>query len=270
MMLISLGLFLVAAAVISQGAAHDCPTVFADNRINQTIMVEAVAHGIHSITVKDIRYYFDSNFPEANNIPTVNPDFTQNHTLPSAPFGSQYETPGMGVLDIIMSHDDGSDQYMAHGASRLEKIAHGMHMLELWHKASQVYGQLNDVGDDLCSCLTDEAGNGILNELVFISNYMRKFGEADNDVDHSNSGTDREAALPEMRNGCYRYRRCPGRYQAALARTAEERDTGDALPHLNSPSSWVAWKNMLALSMLHPDEMEYFAKYLYCKINQYK
>ena len=67
---ISLGLFLGAAAVISQGAAHDCPTVFADNRINQTIMVEAVAHGIHSITVKDIRYYFDSNFPEANNIPT--------------------------------------------------------------------------------------------------------------------------------------------------------------------------------------------------------
>jgi len=268
-MSICLGLFLGAAAVISQGAALNCPPIFAANGINQTIMVEAVAHGIHSITVKDIRYYFDSSFPETNNIPTVNPDFTQNHTLASAPFGSQYETPGMGVLDLIMSHDDGSDHYMAHGASRLEKIAHGMHMLELWHKASQVYDQLSDVGNDLCSCLTDEAGNGILNELVFISNYMRKFGEADNDVDHSSSGTEREAALPEMRNGCYRYRRCPNRYQALAKRTAEERDAGDALPHLNSPSSWVAWKNMLALSMLHPDEMEYFAKYLYCKINQY-
>ena len=70
MMLISLGLFLGAAAAITQGAAEICPPIFAANGINQTIMAEAVAHGIHSITVKDIRYYFDSNFPEANNIPT--------------------------------------------------------------------------------------------------------------------------------------------------------------------------------------------------------
>ena len=68
MMLIALGLLLSAA--VSQGTAQDCPAIFAANGINKTIMVEAVAHGIHSITVKDIRYYFDSNFPEANNIPT--------------------------------------------------------------------------------------------------------------------------------------------------------------------------------------------------------
>ena len=66
---VSLGLFLGAAAVISQTTALNCPPIFATNGINQTIMAEAVAHGIHSITVKDIRYYFDSNFPEANNIP---------------------------------------------------------------------------------------------------------------------------------------------------------------------------------------------------------
>ena len=73
----------------------------------------------------------------------VNPYFSENHTLPYAPFGSQYETPGMGVLDLIMTNDDGNDTYMTHGVSRLEKLAHGMHMLELWHKTSKVYNELS-------------------------------------------------------------------------------------------------------------------------------
>ena len=73
----------------------------------------------------------------------VNPYFSENHTLPYAPLGSQYETPGMGVLDLIMTHDDGNDTYMAHGLSKLEKLAHGMHMLELWHKTSKVYNELS-------------------------------------------------------------------------------------------------------------------------------
>ena len=158
----------------------------------------------------------------------MNPDFSQNHTLPYAPFGSQYETPGMGVLDLIMTNDDGNDTYMAHGLSRLEKLAHGMHMLELWHKTSKVYDGLKwkfglEISDDLCSCLTDETQNGIMNELVFISKYMRNFGKA-------------------------------------------ERNS-DRLPALNNPASWTAWKNMLAFSMLHEDEIEYFAKYMYCKIH---
>ena len=81
MMLIPLGLFLGAVTVISQGAADDCPPIFAANGINQTIMVEAVAHGIHSITVKDIRYYFDSSFPETNNIPTGSTATKYTHFL---------------------------------------------------------------------------------------------------------------------------------------------------------------------------------------------
>ena len=68
MLVFALAFFLGAAC--HQAVAQDCPAVFATNRINSTVMVEAIAHGIHSITVKDIRYYFDSSFPEINSIPT--------------------------------------------------------------------------------------------------------------------------------------------------------------------------------------------------------
>ena len=107
----------------------------------------------------------------------------------------------------------------------------------------------------------------------------------DNDIDHNNPGTNREAAAPQMRSGCYRYR-CGNfetfRYRGgsggggrpvleAIQRKSDvaevEERNSDGLPALNNPASWTAWKQMLAFSMLHDDEIEYFAKYMYCKIN---
>ena len=35
-----------------------------------------VAHGIHSITVQDLRYFFEQDFPERNTIPTSNTNLT--------------------------------------------------------------------------------------------------------------------------------------------------------------------------------------------------
>ena len=56
-------------------AGPSCDAVFAANNINKTDLMLGAGHGIHSITVRDIRYYFDPDFPEDNDIPTVNPDF---------------------------------------------------------------------------------------------------------------------------------------------------------------------------------------------------
>ena len=82
---------------------------------NISVLKKAASHGIHSITVKDIRirYYFDTSFPKKNYIPTVNSKLDgKDLVLPSAPFGSEFETPGMGIMDRVLSNDDGSDNFM--------------------------------------------------------------------------------------------------------------------------------------------------------------
>ena len=91
----------------------DCPSIMTSSGFNISVLAEAASHGIHSITVKNIRHYFDSSFPEVNDIPTVNSKLDDKDlVLPSTPFGSDFETPGMGMMDRVLSNDDGSDNFM--------------------------------------------------------------------------------------------------------------------------------------------------------------
>ena len=60
---------------VSAMPVENCSAVLAASGLNQTDMMFGAGHGIHSITVRDIRYYFDPDFPEENDLPTVNPDF---------------------------------------------------------------------------------------------------------------------------------------------------------------------------------------------------
>ena len=54
-----------------------------------------VAHNLHSITLQDIQFFFEPNFPEDNDIPTVNQDLTSDQEIvwqaPSRP--SVYKFP---------------------------------------------------------------------------------------------------------------------------------------------------------------------------------
>merc|ERR1719186_919722 len=44
-----------------------------------------VGHVLHALTVEDVRFFFDENFPVENNIPTVNTNHTGPPVLPHAP-----------------------------------------------------------------------------------------------------------------------------------------------------------------------------------------
>merc|ERR1712168_550628 len=124
-----------------------------------------VAHVIHSLTVEDVRFFFDENFPVENDIPTVNTDLTAGPpVLPNTPsFPSKYRFPLGITLDRILLNNDDPE-------ALLGELGHAAHMLEMLYKASEVYKSLENIDINLvCPCLVEEESNGIMAELTYIS-----------------------------------------------------------------------------------------------------
>jgi len=286
------------ATVLANPTTHHfdgiCPSVMAKAGLNTTTFKEATSHGIHSITVQDLRYYFDESIPEESNIPTVNLKLTGSHVLPSAPLGgTEFQTPAMRMLDLILSTDDGSDNFMIRGATRIEKIAHGVHMLELWHKTSKVFQKIrnNPPSEQVCSCATDDANNGILEELRKVSIFLRNFGASQEDMKTLIMGEDKESN--QLEENSVRFKRSPAkeapkcysyRYsfwgcsvhivvKGKRKRSTDNislQETADEMPELKDVNSWGVWKSMLNYSMLDDNEIFHLAMYLYCKISALK
>jgi len=90
----------------------------------------SVSHATHDITVEDIRYFFDENFPVDNDIPSSDTRLTvQQSVLPYVPsVPSVFKFPGLAALDWIMTNDDKSDEFLMrnpdHQFSHLEKLTH--------------------------------------------------------------------------------------------------------------------------------------------------
>ena len=128
----------------------------------------SVAHPIHSITVEDIRYFFDPDFPVENTIPTGNDDIKENAELvlryaPSSK--SSFKFPAFAAFDYILSNNDEPMKFGINGLTTLEKLGHQLHMQEIWMKASLMYKVIKTKQIDtasVCPCLVDEENNGIL------------------------------------------------------------------------------------------------------------
>ena len=60
----------------------------------------------------------------------------------------------------------------------MEKLAHSLHMQELWQKTGKVYRDIlsNPPDDDICICVIVEDKNGIIDKLVSISKHFRQWG----------------------------------------------------------------------------------------------
>ena len=98
----------------------------------------AVAHGIHSITLEDIRYYFKADATEENNVPTLNYNLSEKAApiLPHAKlygYDTSFKTVAMRHLDQVLRDMDKKDWYLTN-YNTLEKLVHGMHMDEVWAK----------------------------------------------------------------------------------------------------------------------------------------
>merc|ERR1712106_848633 len=101
---------------------------------------QAVGHGIHSITLQDVRAFFDKDAVPENRIPTVNRNIKvadEDIIVPNAPnIPGEFKNIAMHSFDVALTFMDDPD-YMMRDVI-LERLVHLFHMHELWTKA-QVY-----------------------------------------------------------------------------------------------------------------------------------
>jgi len=139
-----------------------------------------VGHVLHSLTVEDVRFFFDENFPVENNIPTVNTNLTAGSPVLSyAPsFPSKFKFPLGSTLDKILLNNDDPNNSFAKGLTSLEELGHAAHMLEMLFRASQIYKTIENIDiNTVCPCLVDEESNGIIEELEYLAEIMGNTAE---------------------------------------------------------------------------------------------
>lgn len=137
---------------------NNCNDVMKENDLTKRFP-KAVAHGIHSITLEDIRYYFKKNTTEKNNVSTVNYDLKDKQLVlqQAKMYGYDIYTMGMRHLDQILRDMDKKNWYLAN-YSPLEKLAHTIHIHEVWAKAKVHYGSisLHKISKDVSAYVTDK------------------------------------------------------------------------------------------------------------------
>ena len=189
-----------------------------DLGVNLDSFSKHVAHNLHSITLQDIQFFFEPNFPEDNDIPTVNQDLTSDQEIvwqaPSRP--SVYKFPSGAAFDFILMNSDNVDLLMEKGTSSLEKMSHAIHMQEMWYKVSLQYKKLENTEldlDQVCPCLVNEKSNEIIDRLQDIAIDLRMdkdvimFEFPDKEVDEYSGETENQeqrtgkAMAPHSRDG---------------------------------------------------------------------
>jgi len=222
----------------------------------------AVAHGIHDITVEDLREFTGDVPCTGNGVPTVNRDLrSESAVLPSAPClddgDSPFATPAMRVVDAALTRMDDMN-YDIGTTSGLQRLVHAFHMREVWALASAQYQALaaDPPGRAACACALDVDGNSVLEELRLIASSLRSPQMASS---RQSSGRQRHWGLG-FTTSCLRP---AGRGKWALKGAADLRDLG----RIRSAADWAMWKATMAEHMALCDTRD-LAVFLYCTLNR--
>ena len=91
------------------GEIVQCKDVFANAGLNYSSFFAGAAHGIHSLSLEEIRHFFKPDAPEDNKIPTVNIDFRSEKVIHfSAPlwgYSDRFDTWALKIMDWFMLND---------------------------------------------------------------------------------------------------------------------------------------------------------------------
>merc|ERR1712209_286261 len=163
---------------VSADGDRDCFSILEDNPALSATYPKRIAHGIHSLTLADLRYYFNPNANETNNIPTINRNLTSEPILNDAPDigrSDRFKTIGLLVAEEVVLKED--SDWDIHGGDILDKLLHALHMHEVWSETSRLYKGLLDSPPDepsICPCLADVENNGIFFNLRNIAMLIRE------------------------------------------------------------------------------------------------
>jgi len=177
--------FVISFAILSSKslaqpmAMPDCPTLmYSPNWAGiPSYFPGMVAHGVHSMTLPDIDFYFPNNKSDIS-MPVVNPDLISTEPILFNPpnFEHSFETPAMRVVDLVLSHMN-SPHWDITLETDLEKLVHAAHMQDVWYYAGLAYEEMkkSPTPDEfLCSCIRDVENNGVLDMLRLIALKVRE------------------------------------------------------------------------------------------------
>ena len=92
-----------------QDGTKSCSAIFTDHGMNFSSFHQGVAHGVHALSLEEIRHFFKAEAPEENHIPTVNTDFrADSPVLYHAPlwgYSERFQTWALKIMDFFMLND---------------------------------------------------------------------------------------------------------------------------------------------------------------------
>ena len=99
----------LSAAKLVGSEIKNCFQIFSDHGMNFSSFYQGVAHGVHALSLEEIRHFFKADAPEKNHIPTVNTDFrADNPVLYNAPlwgYSDRFQTWALKIMDFFMLND---------------------------------------------------------------------------------------------------------------------------------------------------------------------
>jgi len=157
----------------------DCPSILEQSQVLSATYPKRIAHGIHSLTLADLRHYFNPKANETNNIPTINRNLTSSQPIlndaPDISRSDRFQTMALLVAEEVVLNED--RDWDLHNADTLGKLLHALHMHEMWTEASRVYQNIlanPPTEPNFCPCLVDVENNGIYFYLRKIAMAIRE------------------------------------------------------------------------------------------------
>jgi len=269
----------------------DCYDVFGNAGMNYSSFWLDAAHGIHSLSLEEIRHFFKPDAPEDNKIPTVNIDFRSEDVIHfSAPlwgYEDRFDTWALKIMDWFMLND--KPYLYETGVNAMEKLSHQYHMQEIYTRAAKVYKMLveNPPTDlNLCRCANDVTANGILTEVINIAKqlkYRARTGRARTGCCESydkyrkwgGCGCSGGGTILQQQKRSVLDEEEVSQLQNEYLLNSNEESASRLLKvspwipgNFKGPHEWISYSAVLTTSLPDDDGIKDFATFMYCKLNK--